>query len=71
MEPADLKALGLPVNVNEASAEELASLPRIGPVLAARIIAARPFASVAELLGVRGIGPKTLAGLQRRARTSW
>ena len=71
MAPEDLKALALPINVNEASAEELASLPRIGPVLADRLIAARPFASVADLLRVRGIGPKTLAKLQRRARTSW
>ncbi|MEZ4381542.1 MAG: helix-hairpin-helix domain-containing protein [Nannocystaceae bacterium] len=71
MAAEDLQALELPTNVNEAAPEELASLPRIGPVLAARIVAARPFASVAELARVRGIGPKTLAKLRRRARTSW
>lgn len=66
--PREVEALGLAVDVNTASAAELASLPRIGPRLARRVIEARPVADVASLDQVRGIGPKTLAGLRERAR---
>ena len=52
------------VNVNTASAEELETLPGIGEVLAAAIIAYReehgPFTSVDQLEDVSGIGPVTL-----------
>lgn len=70
MLPTDLAALGLPVDLNSASTEELASLPGIGPVLAGRITEARPFTSVAELRGVRGIGPKKMGKIRIRARTA-
>ena len=69
MQPTDLAALGLPVDINSASIDELASLPGIGPVLAARITEARPFASTTELQTVRGIGPKKMEKLRVRART--
>lgn len=68
MDPGDLRALALPVDVNGAGPAELASLPRIGPTLAGRVVAARPFETVDELESVKGIGPKTLAGLRARAR---
>ncbi|HEV7623100.1 MAG TPA: ComEA family DNA-binding protein [Amnibacterium sp.] len=59
---------GGPVSLSAASADQLQTLPRIGPAMAARIIAWRgahgPFHSVNDLLQVGGIGPKTLAGLQ-------
>jgi competence ComEA-like helix-hairpin-helix protein len=55
------------INVNTASAAELELLPRIGPVMAQRIIADRqsngPFENEAELDRVSGIGPKTLEKL--------
>ena len=60
--------IGIAVDVNRASADELASLPGIGPAIAARVIAGRPYASVDELERVKGIGPKTLAKLRSRAR---
>lgn len=51
------------VNVNKASAEELALLPRIGPATSARIVEFRdengPFRAVEDLMLVRGIGEAT------------
>ncbi|HEX2165511.1 MAG TPA: helix-hairpin-helix domain-containing protein [Thermoanaerobaculia bacterium] len=51
------------VNVNQAGAEELALLPRIGPSTARRIVDFReengPFRAVEDLMLVRGIGEKT------------
>lgn len=52
------------INVNAATAEQLQLLPRVGPVVAERIVAARPFASVDDLRRVRGIGEKTLDNLR-------
>lgn len=53
----------LSVDVNDASAAELERLPRVGPALAARIVAWReqhgPFVSLESLRHVRGIGPAT------------
>ncbi|MGZ3427734.1 MAG: ComEA family DNA-binding protein, partial [Polyangia bacterium] len=56
MAPDRLVAWGAPVDVNGATVEELASLDGVGPKLAARIVAARPFRSVEEVAAVRGIG---------------
>jgi len=56
---------GALVNLNTATAVELESLPQVGPVTAAAIIAWRDehggFRSVEELLEVDGIGDATLA----------
>jgi competence protein ComEA len=53
-----------PVAVNEASAQELERLPRVGPALARRIVADRAargaYRSLEELGRVPGIGPATL-----------
>lgn len=55
---------GEKIDVDRASAEELTRLPRIGPALAARIVAEReargPFGSLEALKRVSGIGPGTL-----------
>jgi hypothetical protein len=67
MPPADLESLGQPVDLNRASPAELESLPRIGPALAKRIVAGRPYADLASLQRVRGIGPATLQLLRGRA----
>jgi competence protein ComEA len=46
------------LDINSASEVELENLPGIGPVLAGRIMAARPFKSADDLRGVKGIGHK-------------
>jgi competence protein ComEA len=66
--PASGSASAGPVDLNRATAEELDTLPGIGPATAAAIIAHRdqhgPFASVDELADVRGIGPSKLEALR-------
>lgn len=57
-----------PVNLNSATADELDSLPGVGPATAAAILAYREehgaFASVDDLAEVRGIGPAKLEALR-------
>lgn len=52
------------VDVNAASVRLLETLPGVGPVMAARIVAARPFHTVDELGRVAGIGPVRLEALR-------
>ena len=56
------------VNLNTATAEELETLPGIGPVTAAAIIAWREehggFTAATELQEITGIGPKTFTKLE-------
>ncbi|MET3933975.1 ComEA family DNA-binding protein [Arthrobacter sp. OAP107] len=55
------------INLNTATVEELGELPRVGPVLAQRIVDWRtqqgPFKSPEELDAVDGVGPKMLETL--------
>ena len=48
------------LDLNTASKKELQSVKGIGPVLAERIIAVRPYRTVDDLLKVKGIGSKKL-----------
>jgi competence ComEA-like helix-hairpin-helix protein len=52
------------LDLNTASKKELQSIKGIGPVLAERIIAGRPYRTVDDLLKVKGIGPKTLENIR-------
>jgi competence protein ComEA len=56
-----------PIDVDRASAAELETLPRIGPTLAARIVADRnalgAFGSLDGLQRVKGVGPALAARL--------
>ena len=54
------KSSGGLLDLNTATEKELQSIKVIGPVLAARIIAGRPYKSVDDLLKVKGIGQKKL-----------
>jgi competence protein ComEA len=51
---------GGPVDINHATQGELESLPGIGPVTAAKIIAARPFATIDELDSRDVVGPSVM-----------
>ncbi|MEW6189355.1 MAG: helix-hairpin-helix domain-containing protein [Actinomycetota bacterium] len=59
-----------PINLNTASVEQLDQLPRIGPVLAQRIIEYRQsnggFKSIDDLQKVEGIGPKKFEQIKDR-----
>jgi competence protein ComEA len=63
---------GEPVNLNTATAEQLDSLPGVGPVTAAAIVAWRDangkFSSVDQLGEVDGIGPTRLEKLRNLVR---
>ncbi|CAB4901298.1 unannotated protein [freshwater metagenome] len=60
------------VDLNSATLSDLDSLPGVGPSTAKAIIDYRvahgPFASVDDLLNVRGIGPSKLAAMRARLR---
>lgn len=63
---------GFPVDVNRATAEQLITLPGVGPAIAAAIVTHRerrgPFTSVDAMLDVPGIGPAKLEGLRDLVR---
>jgi competence protein ComEA len=52
-----------PLDLNTATFEELQELPGIGPKLAERILAHRPYKKVEDLDDVPGIGQRTLEKL--------
>jgi len=54
------QALTAPVDLNTATSSELQSISGVGPVLAEKIIAGRPYKNVDDLLRVSGFGPKLL-----------
>ncbi|MFQ5864695.1 MAG: ComEA family DNA-binding protein [bacterium] len=62
------KAKKFLININKANEEELQNLPRIGPVLAERIVTYRQkkggFHSLEELREVKGIGKATLKKIE-------
>ncbi len=51
------------LNLNAASQSQLEALPGIGPAMAARLIAARPYRTLADLDAVRGVGPVLMGKL--------
>ncbi|QWL27919.1 competence protein ComEA [Rathayibacter toxicus] len=58
------------LSLSSATAAQLEELPKVGPAMAAKIVAYReqngPFTSVDQLLEVPGIGEKTLAAFRDR-----
>ena len=69
MSGAQLVTLGLPIDLNRASVQDLEAVPGIGPVLAQRIVDYRkahgPFKRIDELQEkVLGFGPKKLESIK-------
>jgi len=68
MSGAQLVTLGLPLDLNRATAEDLDALPGLGPALAQRIVDYRkahgPFKQIEDLGEIPGIGPQNLAKLK-------
>jgi len=60
------------LDINQASADDFATLPGIGPKLAGQIVAYRekhgPFRRVEDLLVLRGIGPKKWKAMRPHLR---
>ena len=52
------------IDINAATEKELKMIPGVGPVIASRIIAARPFRSADDLKKVNGIGDKKYAKIR-------
>jgi len=52
------------IDINTATEKELRTVPGIGPVMAAHIIAARPFRSADDLRKVSGVGDKKYAQIR-------
>jgi len=52
------------IDINTATEKELRMIPGVGPVMASRIIAARPFRSADDLKKVNGIGDKKYATIR-------
>jgi competence ComEA-like helix-hairpin-helix protein len=68
MSGAQLVTLGLPLDLNRATAQDLDALPGLGPTLARRIVEYRqahgPFKQIEDLNAVSGIGPHNLPKLK-------
>ena len=68
MSGPSLLSLGLSLDLNTATAEDLEALPGVGPVLAQRIFKYRqvhgPFNHLEDLVSVPGVGKKKLAQLK-------
>jgi competence ComEA-like helix-hairpin-helix protein len=52
------------IDINTATEKELKTIPGVGPVMASRIISARPFRSADDLKRVNGIGDKKFARIR-------
>jgi predicted DNA-binding helix-hairpin-helix protein len=61
---ANKAASGQKVDLNTATERDLEALPRVGPASAKKIIAARPYASTADL-GKAGLSKKTVGDCRR------
>ena len=61
-EPSAIK-----IPVNSASKTQLRRLPKVGAIIADRIIGARPFTSIEELASIDGVTPQMMEGIRQQA----
>ena len=54
------------ININTASESELDALPKVGPITAKKIISARPYSNINELVSKKVLGQKTFDGLKEK-----
>ena len=54
------------ININTASESELDALPKVGPITAKKIISARPYSTINELVSKKVLGQKTFDGLKEK-----
>ena len=66
MAASRLELFAVPIEINEAPSAELESISGIGPGLAGRIVAGRPYAAVDEIAKIPGLGRKRFQGLRPR-----
>ena len=64
MQKAAVAAEPVRVSINRATAAELAAVKGLGRSVAAAIVAARPYASLEEVVRAKGMGPKLLEKLR-------
>jgi len=57
------------ININNASSEQLDTLPGIGPVTAQKIISGRPYSSIQELLSKKAVGVATFEKIKDKIST--
>ncbi len=66
--PAEVETGRKTININQATADELARLPRVGSKLASRIVTHRsqhgPFKRAEDLMAVKGVGEKMFTSLK-------
>ena len=60
-----VESIGM-ININTASESELDALPKVGPVTAKKIISARPYSNINELVSKKILGQKTFEGLKEK-----
>ena len=63
-----------PININSATAAQIASLPGIGPKTADLVVQYRvkngPFKNIEEIMNVRGVGEKSFLKIKDRLTVS-
>ncbi|MBC1209922.1 MBL fold metallo-hydrolase [Listeria booriae] len=69
-EPGESVPMPDKININTATAEQLQYLPSIGPVLADKIIAERPYRNIDDLKKINGIGQGIVRQIKEQGKAT-